>query len=61
MASSKPFSSTPATVVRYPLRAMLDELKLERTSGAFSQEKLDQIEISKLFASKPRRRAKTKK
>lgn len=54
-------STTSAAIVRYPLPALLEEIKRERVVGAFSQEKLDQTEISKLFTAKPRRRAKTKK
>jgi hypothetical protein len=50
-----------AAVVRYSLPAMLAELKLERTAGGFSQEKIAQAEINKLFASPSRRRAKSKK
>ncbi|HXB01254.1 MAG TPA: hypothetical protein VNV15_00375 [Opitutaceae bacterium] len=50
-----------AAVVRYSLPAMLAELEIERTAGGFSQEKIAQAEITKLFASTPRRRAKNKK
>jgi hypothetical protein len=50
-----------AAVVRYSLPAMLAELKLERTAGGFAQEKIAQAEITKLFASPTRRRAKPKK
>jgi hypothetical protein len=64
MPDNKPASPPPvlaAVVVRYSLPAMLAELKLERTAGGFSQEKIAQAEITKLFASTPRRRAKNKK
>ncbi len=44
--------------VRYSLPKMLAELKLDRTSGIFAMEKLDQNEIGKLFKSKIPRRAK---
>lgn len=47
--------------VRYSLPEMLEELKIERNSGAFSLEKLDQTEIGKMFKAKPTRRAKPKK
>jgi hypothetical protein len=50
-----------AAVVRYSLPALLAELKLERTAGGFAQEKIDQAEITKLFAAPTRRRAKPKK
>jgi len=46
--------------VRYSLPQMLAELKLERTTGQFAMEKLDQNEIGKLFKSKSSRRAKPK-
>ncbi|HTJ79289.1 MAG TPA: hypothetical protein VL357_09860 [Rariglobus sp.] len=57
-------SETPPTAskiaeVRYSLPAMLAELQSERTSGAFSQEKLHQIEIGKLFKNRKKARAKT--
>lgn len=48
------------TEVRYSLPQMLAELKLERTTGQFALEKLDQNEIGKLFKSKTPRRAKPK-
>ena len=44
--------------VRYALPDLLTELQLERTSGAFSQEKLHQVEIVKLFQNKKKRRGK---
>lgn len=44
--------------VRYSLPQMLAELKLERATGAFGMEKLDQNEIGKLFKAKATRRAK---
>jgi hypothetical protein len=49
-------SPTPAfqlAVVRYSLPAMLAEVQLERSAPAFAGEKLDQVEIAKLF-NKPR-------
>jgi hypothetical protein len=55
-----PPPAAAATVVRYSLPAMLSELKLERTAGGFAQEKIDQSEITKLFAAPTRRRAKPK-
>lgn len=57
--------SNPATAfnalhaIRYSLPAMLAELEMERASGSFSQEKLHQDEIAKLFATrKPRHEQK---
>jgi hypothetical protein len=47
--------------VRYSLPQMLRELAVERSSGTFSMEKLDQAEIGKLFKAKATRRAKSKK
>ncbi|CAM2860738.1 hypothetical protein [Rariglobus hedericola] len=45
--------------VRYSLPDLLAELQLERTTGAFSQEKLHQVEIGKLFQNRKKRRGKT--
>lgn len=45
--------------VRYSLPELLVELQVERTSGAFSQEKLYQVEIGKLFQNRKKRRGKT--
>jgi hypothetical protein len=42
--------------VRYSLPALLEELKLERTTGSFAMEKLSQIEITKLYKSKKAKR-----
>jgi hypothetical protein len=46
--------------VRYSLPQMLAELRLERASGSFATEKLDQTEISKLLKAQPRPRGKSK-
>lgn len=43
--------------VRYSLPQLLREVKLEREAPAFAMEKLDQVEIGKLFAKKRPRRA----
>ncbi len=54
-------SPTPASViveVRYSLPDLLAELQLERTTGAFSQEKLHQVEIGKLFQNRKKHRGK---
>lgn len=65
MTASQPPNNPPpppsAIGVRYSLPEMLAELKLERATGAFGMEKLDQSEIGKLFKPQPRRRAKSKK
>ncbi len=45
--------------VRYSLPELLSELKLERTTGTFSQEKLHQVEIGKLFQNRKKRRGQT--
>jgi hypothetical protein len=48
--------------VRYSLPQLLAELELERASGSFAMEKLDQKEIGNLFkARRPSRRAKPRK
>ncbi|HOF08758.1 MAG TPA: hypothetical protein PLV33_02045 [Opitutaceae bacterium] len=49
----------PADLVvglRYSLPVMLAEIKLERVSGAFAMERLDQQEIGKIFKPQKRRR-----
>ena len=56
-----PPSVLAAAVVRYSLPAMLAELEVERNAGGFAQERIDQTEITKLFAAPTRRRAKSKK
>lgn len=64
--SNKPSapSSAPGglTEVRYSLPGMLRELDAERASGVFAMEKLDQLEIGKLFKGKKApRRVKSRK
>jgi hypothetical protein len=45
--------------VRYSLPDLLLEVKLERDAPAFAMEKLEQVEIAKLFAkNRPRRAVK---
>lgn len=46
--------------VKYSLPELLAELKLERTTGTFAMERLNQMEIGKLFQTKQKRRAKPK-
>ncbi|HEX2099344.1 MAG TPA: hypothetical protein VHF69_01705 [Candidatus Synoicihabitans sp.] len=38
--------------VRYSLPALLNELKLERSTGGFAMEKLNQSDVKKLFRTK---------
>lgn len=58
MTPSPAPESEPAVInpqiaeVRYSLPALLAELKLERTTGSFAMEKLNQVEIAKVFKSK---------
>ena len=48
--------------VRYSLPQLLKELEIERANGIYAMEKLDQVEITKLFkANTAARRAKSKK
>lgn len=55
-----PFSGVAE--VRYSLPQLLQELAIERATGSFSMEKLDQKEIGKLFQVRtPLRRVKSKK
>jgi hypothetical protein len=61
----KPDSAPPPTMVlsevKYSLPEMLHELKAERAAATFAMEKLDQVEIGKLFKAKAPRRVKPKK
>lgn len=41
--------------VRYSLPGLLQEVRQERNAPAFAMEKLDQVEIGKLFKKRPRR------
>lgn len=53
---------TPAIgEVRYSLKAMLEELKVERSAGTFAMEKFSQSEIEKLFKARATRHAKRQK
>ena len=42
--------------VRYSLPALLKEVQIERNASAFAIEKLDQVEITKLFQKNRARR-----
>jgi hypothetical protein len=55
---SAPLATTQIAEVRYSLPEILAEIRLERSTGSFAMEKLDQAEIKKLFKAK--RRAKSK-
>ena len=60
-ASPEPAVPNPGiTEVRYSLPDLLREVRQERNAPAFAMEKLDQVEIAKLFKKRPRR-AKTGK
>jgi hypothetical protein len=55
-----PPASPPALVlaeVRYSLPDLLREVEAERNAPAFAMEKLDQVEITKLFTKGKSRRA----
>ena len=57
---SSPGKTTPPaglTEVRYSLPELLREIQEERNAPAFANEKLDQVEIAKLFQKKRPRRA----
>lgn len=51
-----PTPSTGLAEVRYSLPQLLREVELERSSRMFAMEKLDQIEIAKMFSKKKRPR-----
>jgi hypothetical protein len=53
MPSAQPVTTARLAVVRYSLPGLLREVQQERRASAFAMEKLDQVEITKLF-QKPR-------
>jgi len=63
--TAKPAPAAQPTVViaevKYSLPAMLRELAADRATATFAMEKMDQVEIGKLFKAKPRHRAKLQK
>lgn len=60
--SNRPVPAPLIAEVRYSLPQLLAELELERATGSFAMEKLDQKEIGNLFkARRPSRRAKHRK
>ncbi len=61
-ASTPPPAAPVLAEVRYSLPEMLREIALERSSQALAMEKLDQVEIAKLFSKpRPRRALKSRK
>jgi hypothetical protein len=54
---SDDLNQTGISEVRYSLPTLLKEIYRERATAAFALEKLDQVEIGKLFAKKRSRRA----
>ena len=50
-------TAAPIGEVRYSLPDLLREVEIERNAPAFAMEKLDQVEITKLFAKGKTRRA----
>ncbi|MBW8781464.1 MAG: hypothetical protein JF599_06215 [Verrucomicrobia bacterium] len=57
-STAAPAAASALHEIRYSLPEMLAELQLERTSGTFSQGKLQQAEIGKLFHNPKKRRVK---
>lgn len=53
----RPVSAAPLAEVRYPLPELLREVQVERATASFAMEKLDQVEIAKLFEKRKVRRA----
>ena len=45
-------TAAPPAEVRYSLPTLLREIQIERTAAAFAGEKLDQVEISKIYQKK---------
>ncbi len=59
---SPPPAAAPLAEVRYSLPDLLREVEIERNAPAFAMEKLDQVEITKLFTKgKTRRGLKSRK
>jgi hypothetical protein len=48
--------AAPLREVRYSLKQLLEEVAVERLSGAFGQEKLGQKDIRRAFKAKSRSR-----
>jgi hypothetical protein len=61
-ANSTPPAPPLLGEVRYSLPELLRDLQQERSSAAYATEKLDQLEIAKLFQkNRPRRAARPRK
>jgi hypothetical protein len=56
-APKSPNAPAPPVEVRYSLPDLLVEVEIERATTSFAMEKLDQVEITKLFNQPRRRRA----
>jgi hypothetical protein len=50
-------SGSPFAEIRYSLPELLRDVKIDRSSGLFSMEKLDQDTISRLYEQQNSRRA----
>ncbi len=48
--------TSPLSTVKYSLAELLAEVEIEKVTGCFGQEKLQQSEISKTFQQQPPRR-----
>lgn len=58
----RPVADSGPVGVRYSLPQLLREVQLERNTPAFAMEKLDQVEIAKVFQkNRPRRVLKSRK
>jgi len=56
------FTDAALRGVRYSLPQLLREVQLERNTPAFAMEKLEQVEITKVFQkNRPRRALKSRK
>ncbi|HEY8993646.1 MAG TPA: hypothetical protein VIM71_03090 [Lacunisphaera sp.] len=62
MKPEAPVAGYGLAEVRYSLPQLLREVQLERDAPAFAMEKLEQVEIAKLFQkNRPRRANKSRK
>jgi hypothetical protein len=60
--AGRPVVDPALSGVRYSLPLLLQEVQLERDAPAFAMEKLEQVEIAKLFQkNRPRRVIKPRK
>jgi hypothetical protein len=56
LSTFRPAPTPGISEVRYSLPTLLKEVQVERTASAFAIEKLDQVEITKLFQKNRTRR-----